>query len=48
MYDLGRMYEMGWGGARDSSQASALYKKAAERGNAEAKAGVARLSGESK
>ena len=46
MYNLGQMYESGLGIAKDLGQASALYKKAAAGGNAEAKARLKRLSGD--
>jgi serine/threonine protein kinase len=48
MYDLGQMYESGLGTPKDLNQAAALYRKAAQRGNIEAKARLARLTGESK
>jgi tRNA A-37 threonylcarbamoyl transferase component Bud32 len=49
MYNLGRMYENGQGvGAKDLAKAKELYVKAAGLGNAEAKAGLARLNGNRK
>lgn len=46
MYNLGQMYESGLGIPKDLDLASTLYKKAALRGNAEAKARLKRLSGD--
>jgi hypothetical protein len=45
MYNLGRMYENGQvAGVKDPTHARELYDKAAAMGNAEAKAGLARLN----
>jgi serine/threonine protein kinase len=49
MYNLGRMYENGQkSGVKDPAHARELYIKAAALGNAEAKAGLERLNGQSK
>jgi uncharacterized protein len=49
MYNLGRMYEIGQAvGVRDPIHAREFYTKAAALGNAEAKAGLARLDAQSK
>jgi tRNA A-37 threonylcarbamoyl transferase component Bud32 len=49
MYNLGRMYENGQAvGVKDPAHARELYVKAAALGNAEAKAGLDRLNGQSK
>jgi len=37
MYDLGRLYENGWGVSRDYGQARQWYEKAAAAGNEYAK-----------
>jgi TPR repeat protein len=44
MYNLGRLYENGYGVARNLDQAGKLYLQAAGRGNAEAKTRLARLN----